>query len=723
MSQRQPPPPAPADVVLTAERVERQGASDVIIATGDVRAAADGQFLRADRVVYDVDADTVTASGNVAVRDETGQLYFADQVTLTGDLRDGVVEDFSARLAPNGNLASATAVRRASGTNELRRAVYTLCPVCDEGPRRDRPTWQLKARRVVQDEEDKVLRFHNAFVELYGVPTLYVPYMQVPDPSVKRASGFLAPQVGNSTRTGVQIDVPYYWAISDYQDFTFAPRHHSLLGTLFKGEWRRNTFNSRAIVQAGVINPTNDLNEEPGNPDPVRWHVFTRYERQLPDGWEFEADIDGVSDKGYLLTYDIEPAGELQEDIPILRPDRLESNVTLRRNTDDTRTDLTGFVFQTLRFNEDQDYTAQALPRISHARSFDLGAGEVTFGGNFLSLQRTEGLDTLRMSGFGEYSAVRLTRSGHRFETFAQLRGDVYRYSNTAGGIQACNVEDRFYDACRRDLPRQLEDTDFVVSRFLPTVGAEWSYPLARIGTNASLIVEPRLQAVISPNRDDSNDIFNEDSQFFQFDQVTLFDFNKSTGLDAWEDGQRLNVGVSAIASVGSNFTVSSMLGAQLRANDTDVFGLDRGIGDKQSDIVGAVDFRVGRNLVLDNRFRVDNDTGAFRRVENSLRGRLGPLSGTLNYLRIESDEFSETEQLDQFLVFGGSLRLFNGVDLAATQAQNLDSGSTTNTQIALRIANRCAAISLRYRFDDSTRSGFEQNRVLLVTFDVLGFE
>ncbi|MEM9839239.1 MAG: LPS assembly protein LptD [Pseudomonadota bacterium] len=711
------------DGLITAERIYREVEGGPIIAEGDVRAASNGQFLRADRIIYDQENDRVIAVGNVAGRDESGQLYFAEEATLTGDLRNGVIEGFEAQLPPNGTLAAATAVRRASGKNQLNRVVYTLCEVCNDGFWAGRPTWQLKARNVTQDETAKKLRFTNAFLEVYGVPTLYIPYIEVPDPSVKRAAGFLAPQIQSSTRTGIEIETPYYLPISDYQDILFSPRHHSRLGTLIKGEWRRNTWNSQAQVQAGIINPTNDLTEEPGNPDDVRWHWFSRYTRALPGGWELEADIDGVSDKGYLLTYDIEPTGDLQEELPILRPDRLTSNLSFRRTTENSSTDVTGYVFQTLRFNENQDFTAQALPRLRHKHYFNLPVGEASIDASFLALERTEGLDSMRMSANAQYSVVKLTDSGHRFEAFAELRGDLYRYENTSGGTQACNPERGGFASCSQELPRGLEDEEFIFGRFLPTIGAEWSYPLAKVGQRTSFIVAPRVQAVISPTRDFSDDVFNDDSQSFQFDQVTLFDYNKSSGLDLWEDGQRVNVGLATTASFGQSLTIETMLGAQFRAEETEAFGPDRGLGERTSDVVGAVDFRVGRNIVLDNRFRIDKNTGQFRRVENSLRGNLGPLSGSLDYLRIQSDEALGTVQrLDEFLTIGANLVLTRNISFAATQAQNLDSGSTTNTQVALRIANRCGAVSFRYRFDDSTIGGFEQNRVLLVKFDLLGF-
>ncbi|MEE4212265.1 MAG: LPS assembly protein LptD [Parvularcula sp.] len=710
-----------SEVVLSADRIYRQEGSGPLVAEGNVRASSGTQFLRADQVRYDQAADRVTAIGNVAVRDESGQVYFAEEVILSSDLKNGIAASFASELAPQGNLAAATVIRRESGENELRKATFSLCPVCDEGLRADRPVWQVKANRIIQDEEDQVLRFRNAFVEVLGVPVMWIPWLQVPDPAVERQSGFLAPQLGNSTRTGTEVEVPYYWAISDYQDVTFSPRYMTELGLLTKGEWRRNTHNSRAVVQTGFISPINDLTEEPGNPDDFRWHLFGLYERQFQDNWKLDLDIDQVSDKGYLFTYDIEPVGALRETFDILRPDRLDSSAAVTQRTEGSETQFAIHAFQTLRFGENQEFTAHALPRIRHERSFDWMGGTLDLGGSYLLLNRAQGLDTMRLSSHAQYSSVHFTRNGHRFETFGELRADGYAYNNAVGGVQACNVEDANYEACRELLPGELRDDRFTRTRILPTIGAEWSYPLAKFGGGATFIIEPKVQAVISPDRNDNDDIFNEDSTFFQFDEVTLFDFSKGTGLDRWEDGRRLNMGLSGTAVLGQGLTINGMIGAQVRADETEIFEQDTGIGGETSDIVGYIDMQIGRNIVFDNRFRIDENSGAFRRLESRLSGRVGPVSGGVNYLRVESDELAQREILDEFLTLNAALRVNRNVSFAFFQAQNLDSGNTTNTNVALRLNNDCAALSLNYRFTDSTADGFEQNQQFFFRVEVLG--
>ena len=46
----------------------------------------------------------------------------------------------------------------------------------------------------------------------------------IPDPSVKRQSGFLTPQIGESQTLGSSAYIPYFYVISDKADLTFKPR-------------------------------------------------------------------------------------------------------------------------------------------------------------------------------------------------------------------------------------------------------------------------------------------------------------------------------------------------------------------------------------------------------------------------------------------------------------------------------------------------------------------
>ena len=58
------------------------------------------------------------------------------------------------------------------------------------------------------------IHFTDATVDFLGVPVLYTPFLTEPDPTVKYASGFLAPDIGTSTNVGYFARLPYYIALS-----------------------------------------------------------------------------------------------------------------------------------------------------------------------------------------------------------------------------------------------------------------------------------------------------------------------------------------------------------------------------------------------------------------------------------------------------------------------------------------------------------------------------
>ena len=84
---------------------------------------------------------------------------------------------------------------------------------------------------------------------------MWVPYFQMADPTVKRKSGFLMPSYSHSNELGTTVQVPYYFALSDHYDFTFAPMVTEKAGTLLLGEWRQRTANGGYSIElAGVWN-------------------------------------------------------------------------------------------------------------------------------------------------------------------------------------------------------------------------------------------------------------------------------------------------------------------------------------------------------------------------------------------------------------------------------------------------------------------------------------
>ncbi len=129
---------------------------------------------------------------------------FAEYAELSKGMRNGILRDMRAQLPANGHLAANGVRRTDADINELSRAVYSTCDACKAHP--DWPLlWDIRARSAVQDIPNKRIEYSDAVVDMYGLPVAYFPFLTMPDPSAKRATGFLVPSFGNAKYLGAYV--------------------------------------------------------------------------------------------------------------------------------------------------------------------------------------------------------------------------------------------------------------------------------------------------------------------------------------------------------------------------------------------------------------------------------------------------------------------------------------------------------------------------------------
>lgn len=730
----EPQDPERESILFEAETVTRVAEDSPIVAEGNVRAYFGERYLRADRLSYDPATDIVIAEGNVSITDKSLETAFAGRVELTGDLRDGIAENFSALLEQNARLAAESAVREQGARTKLKNAVYTACAVCTKDKDKKTPTWRVKALRVTRDEERKVVRFHHAFFELKGVPLLYAPFLQAPDPSVERQSGFLTPLIGASSRLGFNIEVPYYLAISNHQDATFYPKYTSNDGVLWQGEYRRRDDSGYQVLQGGFIDYEPDPTEVdvPGK----RWHVFAKGHRDFGDRLRVGYDVERVSDDTYLRRYDVQRRGDLRKELDTSLTNRLRSNTYLRWGGEKTEVRADSYTFQELRTvticdltNGDRSQvttstcspfaaadpnvvqgpdiaklTPYVLPVINARHEFEPPAigGDASIAFNFASLQRTGGVDTRRLTASAYWEREHFTPGGHRLLGFAELRGDLFRYEDLNEG-----TENR----------QGIADDNRLDGRFAPSVGVEWSYPLTRSISGARLFVEPRVQLVASPSNRNGADIINEDSQSTEFDYAGLFDYNKVTGFDAFEDGQRMNAGVAVSAEFDNGITIEGEIGQQYRLQESQAFDSETGLGEESSDYVGSLNLRYKTIIGIENRFRIADEDGSLKRAESMAFLNVWRLRGNATYVRL-NDEVSiggvrKREELNARM----NLKLTKHWYTGAGWREDLVGDRTIRQDFILGYQDECSLFELTYRRDRTQDRGLEPDNAFLVRF------
>ena len=729
----------PERVLFEADSVHRDFDDGPIIAEGDVRAYFGERYLRADKLIYDPVTDIVIAEGNVSITDANMETAFAGRVELSGDLRDGLAENFSALLENNARLAADSAIREQGSRTRLSNAVYTACNVCNREGEAKTPTWRIKALRVTRDEERKVVRFHHAFLEMAGVPILYAPYLQTPDPSVERQSGFLPPNIGASSRLGLNIELPYYLAISNHQDATIFPKYTAEDGVLWQAEWRRRGAHGYHVLSGGIID-TDSLDEPPPlapgqtqfeNTPGARWHMFGRGYRDFGENWRASYDFERVSDKEYLRQYDVERRGDLRQELDRGQTNQLRSNARLAWHSGGSLLTIDTYLFQGLRTQQsaaaiaeqglgridDAKTTPYVLPLIDYKHNFKtkvLG-GDVAARANIASLYRADGIDSQRFTTAVEWDRDIISRGGHRFYLFAKARGDVFAYQDLDQGTEVCFSATA---TCANGFPgfSTTETTD-IVARFAPTAGIEWSYPLTRDFHGARLFIEPRVQLVASPANQNPDSIINEDSQSIEFDYAGLFDFNKATGYDAFEDGQRMNIGLSASAIFPNGISLEGSLGQQIRLQETDAFNESSGLGEKSSDIVGSLNVRFGRKAGVESRFRIDNTSGDIQRAESLAFYRDKRFQANVSYVRLNEEDVANNLVRREELTARGRVKVARHWSVGGAWRLDLVGNQTIQQDFTVGYEDECSTFGLTYRRDRTQTSNLQPDNSVLLTF------
>lgn len=611
-----------APVNFTAKSLSHDDDAQTVTALGDVELIQGEQILRADKMVYYLAEDKVTAIGNVSLLDARGDVSFAEYVELHNHMKDGFVQGLLTLLA-DGSRFTAVEARRENGGKKttMTEATYTVCKVCEADPR---PLWRIKADRVTHNAETQDVKYKHARLELLGVPILYSPIFSHPDPTMKRKSGFLRPQYGWSTALGTHIKGGYYYTLAPDKDMTVAVEQTALAGTLLEGQWRQRFAHGQLQVDASTAN--SDRKEEDGSfeTNRQRGHIFAEGKFDLNEKWRSGFDIARVSDKQYLRLYDISKYDNV-----------LTNQVYAERFSGRDYSRISAYNFQDVRLGIRPDQP-DILPMMEHNM---LGAPNSLWGGRWqagvsaLGLNRQNNNQSVQR-GSAEAGWERRGISAWGIATTAKLdaRGDYYSIENS--------------DAARLN---PLLDSSPATGRGMATASIISSYPLARTLPSAQAVIEPVAGVSLSPNVHNTSDtIPNEDSIDTRFDTNNLFEQNRFPGIDRQEDGGRLNYGVKT-GLYGDNGRYGKVFfGQSYRFSGDKIFPEGSGLEDRLSDFVGQFKLGLSRYLDADYRFQLDNATLAAKRHEVQAGGGNDRFRLNTRYLytaAVEGTGFNESRQ------------------------------------------------------------------------------
>jgi len=599
--------PATDEVVsFSADQVVYESDSDIVTASGDVRMNRDGNYLAAERIIWDRKTGEVRAAGNVVLLTPQGDKMLGQDVRLTDTLRDGTIDNLMVVLEGGGRIAAQHG-SRLNGVSTLTNAIYSPCPVTSSKGCPKRPSWAVTAARVIDDPNSPHIRFEGARLQLFGLNLPLLPVFSVAK-GTGGVTGLLVPDIALSSRNGLEFALPYHWQIGPNRDATITPHVYSAVLPAIEAKYRElnsvGAFQVSGFLTYGTIDKTSSTT--PPTARGFRGYFDANGRWQLDPAWTITTSIRAASDKTVTRRYDI------------TNDDRLRSVVNAERITPNSYVTIAGWAFQGLRSDDRQKQIPFALPAIdARFRLDEVAGGHLELQANSLAIERIEGQDTQRAFASLRWDLRRLTPWGQEILLTAYGRGDVY-HTNDA------------------------EDTSVAVyrgtngwhGRAIGALAADLRWPF--IGTLLGGVqrLVPRVQLVLTPPAKNL-DIPNEDARSVDLEDSNLFALNRFAGYDRWEDASRITYGLDWSLQRG-NISVASTIGQSYRFGALrDIFPEGTGLTGRVSDIVGRTQVRYGRFIDVTHRYRIDKNNFAVRRNEIDLTVGTAQTYAQVGYLKL----------------------------------------------------------------------------------------
>ena len=290
----------------TLEAAQQRQVGKIYYADGHVDVHYENTRLRADHVEYNEDTQVVLAHGNVQLDYLTQHVEAEDaryEVATGRGTFHHVRATFAVQrrqsptllISPNPIYFEAeTADRLNPDTYKVHKAWMTVCDP-------QKPTWKFYAPEATVYMRDSV-HLENGNFRLFSVPVLYLPYATFPAEK-QRASGFLIPDIGDSSSKGLILGDAFYWAPTDWADFAIGANYYSRRGWSQRADLRmrpwenaRLDINYNGVVDRGLETSTGTINQG-GHEAKL---LFTAL---LPDGWRAVADLDNLSSLTYRIAF------------------------------------------------------------------------------------------------------------------------------------------------------------------------------------------------------------------------------------------------------------------------------------------------------------------------------------------------------------------------------------------------------------------------------------
>ena len=563
----------------------------------------------------------------------------------------------------------------------VNKGIFTSCKKNENCP-----AWSIKAKRIKHDKKSKQLIYDQAFLNLYDIPVLYFPKFFHPDPTVKRQSGFLQPQINQSDLLGSSLHTPYFYAISDNRDLTIKPVLFDSNILMLQNEYRQVNKNSTFVADFNLINgykPKGATKKKSVS------HLFAKYNLSLGlDNFNksnIDITLEKVTNDGYLSVFD---NNLIDMALKPINNSELKSSIKLTLDNDQYNFNSGLEVYETLSGTNSDRYQ-YVFPYYNFSRNlFSNSIGTLGFqstGSNNLNNTnnlKTEVLNDLNFNSIDYFSEI----------------GFKNNFGIYLKNLNSVAKNDNLYKSSPQSEIMNL----FEINSSLPMIKNDME-------NQTFSSITPKFSLRLSPN--DMKD-FNNVERII--DANNIFNINRLGLSNSFETGKSLSLGMNYkkeyLDNINKHFELD--LASVFRDKEENKIPNKSTLNKKTSNIFGGIKQSFSENFEISYDFSLDNNLKNLERNKINTKLSVNNFVTEFNFIETNGDlgesnsfESSISYQFDKFNYLSFNTR------------RNREINFTEYYDLLYEYKNDCLTAGIKYKKTYYTDNDLQPKEDLLLTF------
>ncbi|MDB4154117.1 organic solvent tolerance protein [Candidatus Pelagibacter sp.] len=677
-----------------------------IITNGDTEAFIQSRYIiNSKDVTYLHNEKILSSQHKSKIKDQNSQVYFAEKFSYSIDeeiikgekfliitnynlpksdkffLEDGIInlkdkmfiaKDTKIKIhkdifdnTENDPRIKGVSSKGDENTTIVNKGVFTSCKKNDTCP-----PWSIQSDIIKHDKIKKTLNYENAVLKIYDFPVLYFPKFFHPDPTVKRQSGLLQPEINDSNVLGSSLTLPYFKVISENKDLTLTPIWFDSNTWMSAFEYRQENKNSSLLTDFGYVNGYKSPTTKKKN---SLSHLFIDFNLDLNienyASSTLNMEIKRVSNDSYLNVFDQYITKSK------LRPDdfnKLNSNIEFSLDHENYTFQSGIKSFENLQTKKQSDRYQYVLPYYNFDKNISLnyfsGNFSINSNGNNV-LDSTNKLETNVINNLTYNSLDFITNLG-----FKNNFGINFKNLNSVG-------------------KKSSKYKSSIQSELISLYNIDVSLPLIKKDKISKNLLTPKLSFRFNPS-----DMKNYETLKRTIDVDNVWGINRLGLSDTYESGRSLTLGLNYnnerkddLDQINNYFELK--LATILRDKKEKFIPKNSSINRTNSNLFGSISNKFTKNFEIGYNFSLDNDfnTLEYNNIDTTIS--LNNIVTNFNFIE-ENGERGDTNIVASSISYNMDDKNFFSLETRKNRKLNL----TEFYDLVYEYKNDCLTAGIKYK-------------------------